>query len=160
MALINFYPHRCGTKYWDVWDYPQTLFNQDFGLVFDDTFGSGKKLAQRSGTSEVTNDENKFVVKLDCKHFKPEEITVKTIGNDLVIHGKHEDKLDGNGWVKREFTRRYALPDGCEAEKVVSNLSSNGMLSIEAPKKPLPQLEEKKREVPIAVTNGPKTDDK
>jgi crystallin alpha B len=94
-------------------------------------------LAQRSGVSEVKNDENKFSVRLDCSHFKPEEITVKTVDNNVVINGKHEEKMDKHGWVQREFTRRYALPEGCEVEKVVSSFSPNGILSIEAPKKPL-----------------------
>jgi HSP20 family molecular chaperone IbpA len=158
MALINFFPHRCGTKYWDVWDWPQILFNQDFGLDFDDTYGSRRQqLTQRSGTSEVTNDENKFVVKLDCKHFKPEEITVKTIGNNVVINGKHEEKMDKHGWVQREFTRRYALPEGCQPEKVESSLSSDGLLMIEAHKQPIEKTEQTEREVPIAITNESKT---
>jgi crystallin alpha B len=159
MALSNFYPHRCGNRYWDVWDWPQSVFGQHFGIdldEFDDWMGSKRQqlAAQRSGASEVKNDENKFSVKLDCSHFKPEEITVKTVGNNLVINGKHEEKMDKHGWIQREFTRRYALPEGCEVEKVVSNLASNGMLSIEAPKKPLPPLKENERVVPIAIEAG------
>ncbi|KAL3221164.1 hypothetical protein MRX96_029505 [Rhipicephalus microplus] len=42
----------------------------------------------------------------------PEEITVKTQDNCVVIHGKHEEKSDDRGcYVKREFTRRYVLPE-------------------------------------------------
>jgi len=135
------------------------IFGQNFGThfnQFDDWLGSTRQqlLAQRSRVSEVKNDENKFSVRLDCSHFKPEEITVKTVGNNLVINGKHEEKMDKHGWIQREFTRRYALPEGCEVEKVVSNLASNGMLSIEAPKKPLPPLKENERVVPIAIEAG------
>jgi crystallin alpha B len=157
MALSNFYPHRCGNRYWDVWDWPQRIFGQHFGTdldEFDDWFGPRRQLVGQTGASEVKNDENKFEVKLDCSHFKPEEISVKTVGNNVVINGKHEERLDKHGWVQREFTRRYALPEGCQVEKVVSNLSSNGMLSIEAPKKPLPQLKENERVIPVAIESG------
>ena len=158
MALNLFYPHRCGRNYWDVWDWPTSLFGQNFGIDlddFDDILTSRRlDLAQRSGASEVANTKDKFALKLDCSHFKPEEIEVKTVGNNVVIHGKHEERTDKHGWVQREFTRRYALPEGCEPEKVVSNLSSNGVLVIEAPKKELPPLKQNERVVPIAMDNS------
>jgi crystallin alpha B len=162
MALSNFFPHRCGRNYWDVWDWPQSIFGQHFGLDLDDSdllmpsmllTTPRRQLSQRSGASEVKNDGNKFVVKLDCSHFKPEEITVKTVDNNIIINGKHEEKMDKHGWVQREFTRRYALPEGCEAEKVTSALNSNGVLTIEAPKKPLEPLKDNERVIPIAVTH-------
>jgi len=166
MALSNFYPHRSGRNYWDVWDWPQTIFNQNFGLDtdhFNDFLTPSlalniprrqlQQLNQRSGTSSVVNDENKFEVKLDCSHFKPEEITVKTVDNNIIINGKHEEKQDKHGWITREFTRRYTLPEGCEAEKVISSLNSLGVLTIEAPKRPLPSIEQNERVVPIAVSH-------
>jgi len=118
-------------------------------------------LAQRSGASEVANTADKFAVKLDCSHFKPEEIEVKTIGNNVVIHGKHEERNDKHGWVQREFTRRYALPEGCEPESVVSSLDNNGVLMVEAKKKELPPIDTNERKIPItlnqnAALNGPK----
>ena len=157
MALNLFFPHRCGRNYWDVWDWPQSLFGQHFGLDLDDfneIMPSRRlELAQRSGASQVANTDNNFSVKLDCSHFKPEELEVKTIGNNIVIHGKHEERSDKHGWIQREFTRRYALPEGCEPEKVVSSLS-NGVLTVEAPKKALPPVNEKERVVPIEDSKG------
>ena len=155
MALNLFYPHRSGRNYWDVWDWPTSLFGQHFGLDlddFDDRLTSRRlDLAQRSGASEVVNTKDKFAVKLDVSHFKPEEIEVKTVDNNVVIHGKHEERTDKHGWIQREFTRRYALPEGCEPDKVESKLSADGVLMIEAPKKELPKLKENERVVPIAM---------
>ena len=105
----------------------------------------------------MRNDANKFEVKLDCSHFKPEEITVKTVDNNLIIHGKHEEKTDRHGWVSREFTRRYALPEGVEVEKVMSSLNSSGVLMIEAPKKTLEPIQDNERVVPITLSDGPQT---
>ena len=162
MALFNYYPHRTGRNYWDVWDWPQSLLNQNFGLDMDDSDwiitpltrpSRNQRSLQTRGTSEVANDPNKFQVKLDCSHFKPEEIEVKTVDNNIVIHGKHEEKMDKHGWVSREFTRRYALPSECEANQVTSSLSSGGVLTIEAPKKRPEPIRDNERVVPINVVH-------
>ena len=162
MSLLNVLsPDRCGRNYWDVWDWPQSLLNQNFGLDLNDNDWilqpslrwptDGKRLIQRKGVSEVVSDSKKFQVKLDCSHFKPEEIEVKTIDNSIVIHGKHEEKMDKHGWVSREFTRRYALPEECETNDVKSSLHSNGVLTIEAPKRRLEAIKDNERVVPIQV---------
>jgi crystallin alpha B len=157
MDLIDFHPRR--RNYFDVWQLPQSVFGPDLDDLLVPSLSlsvpRGRQLSQRSGVREVTNDGNKFVVKLDCSHFKPEEITVKTVDNNIIINGKHEEKMDKHGWVQREFTRRYELPEGCEAEKVTSALNSNGVLIIEAPKKPLEPLKGNERVVPIAMTHEP-----
>lgn len=75
-----------------------------------------------------------FEVKLDVEHFKPEEITVKTVDNSIIIEAKHEEKEDDVGSVSRHIVRRYDLPNGFKPEKVVSNLSSDGLLTIKCPK--------------------------
>ena len=139
MALSHFFPHRSGRNYWDVWDYPQKVYNQNFGRDLNDwddllMVTSPRSEMQRSGYSNVKNDDNKFRVRLDCSHFTPNEITVKVIDNNIIIHGKHEEKLDSHGWVKREFTRKYSLPYGCDPKNIISSLSSNGILTISAPK--------------------------
>jgi len=71
----------------------------------------------------------------------------------MSIHGKHEERTDKHGWISREFTRRYVLPVECEAEKVISFLNPSGVLTIEAPKKPLPPLPANERVVPISVSH-------
>ncbi|CAL1300967.1 unnamed protein product [Larinioides sclopetarius] len=88
---------------------------------------------------------------LNVSHFKPDEISVKTVDNYIVIHGKHEEKTDEHGFIAREFTRRYMLPEGAEPEKVVSKLTPDGVLTIEAPKKAIEPPKSNERVVPITV---------
>ena len=102
----------------------------------------------------MVNDDNKFEVKLDVNHFKPEEIVVKTVDNYIVISGKHEERADKHGFIKREFTRRYALPERCDPEKVVSSLKSDGILIIEAPKSPMYELKGNERLIPIDIVKA------
>merc|ERR1712038_53964 len=46
-------------------------------------------------------------------------------------------KEDGSKLVARSFSRKYSLPATAEADQVASNLSSDGVLVITAPKKAL-----------------------
>merc|ERR1712211_5555 len=49
--------------------------------------------------------------------------------------GRHEEKKeDGSGYIQRSFSRSYTLPKEAEADKMVSNLSSEGILVITTPK--------------------------
>ncbi|CAG9796096.1 unnamed protein product [Diatraea saccharalis] len=102
--------------------------------------------------STIKADKDKFQINLDVQHFGPEEITVKTADGYVVIEAKHEEKQDEHGIVSRQFVRKYALPKGAESENIVSELSSDGILTITAPRKEIDDKGE--RVVPITKT-GP-----
>nr|CAD7571295.1 unnamed protein product [Timema californicum] len=106
------------------------------------------------GVSSITTEKDKFQVILDVQQFSPSEITVKTVGNEVIVEAKHEEKQDEHGYVSRHFLRRYLLPTDIEVKDVVSSLSSDGVLTVTAPKKspPLPAGE---RSVPIIQTGVP-----
>lgn len=69
------------------------------------------------------------------QQFRPKEISVRTQDNCVIVEAKHEEKPDEHGFVSRHFVRRYVLPEGCEPADVKTNLSSDGVLTIVAPKK-------------------------
>ena len=99
---------------------------------------------------------DKFSVKLDVNHFKPEEIEIKVVGNDLIISGKHEERKDNdNAFVSRQFSRRYEVPNNCDLDLIMSSLSKDCKLTIEAPFKS-PEKVVKESVVPIAVEDNPK----
>lgn len=170
----SFLPRLLGNDYWDLFDYPTDIYNQDFGLdVFDQPrlgygggYGGGNQLMPfdygnqnypvqgRQGFSNVQNDQNKFAVNLDCKQFKPDEVnvTVDEQNNQLLIHGRHEERSDDHGHISREFKRRYALPKETQLDKINCNWDNNGVLSIEVPKQPQqPQLTDQGRRIPIQM---------
>ncbi|KAL7303725.1 hypothetical protein TKK_0003858 [Trichogramma kaykai] len=104
---------------------------------------------QRRGISRVKYDDNEFRVHLDVQQFKPEEIEVSVDEErrHLVVKAKHEEKKDEHGLISRQFVRRYALPDRAELDRVASEISSDGVLTIQAPLKPLDKEKEKKEQV-------------
>ncbi|XP_065683282.1 heat shock protein Hsp-16.48/Hsp-16.49-like [Hydra vulgaris] len=76
-----------------------------------------------NAVSKKTPKENGFVVNLDVKHYKPEEVTLKV-----------EERVE-NGFESSEFHRKYTIPDDVDATALTSNISQGGVLHIEAPKK-------------------------
>ncbi|KAG7198577.1 hypothetical protein KM043_005941 [Ampulex compressa] len=88
-----------------------------------------------SGSSTIQVEKDNFQVILDVQQFSPEEITVKTVGNNVIVEAKHEEKEDEHGFVSRHFVRRYLLPSTHDAINVTSSLSSDGVLTITAPRK-------------------------
>lgn len=156
--------------WWDDFELsrPSRLLDQQFGLGInrDDLLSSfnlrnsrylrpwrSNILSRQDSGSTIANDSEKFQVILDVQQFAPNEITVKTSNNSIIVEGKHEEKQDEHGYISRHFVRRYILPVDHDINDVVSTLSSDGILTVTAPKKSLkPQNTE--RVVPITQT-GP-----
>lgn len=44
------------------------------------------------GCAQVPADPGHFSVLLDVKHFSPEEITVKVVGEHVEVHARHEER--------------------------------------------------------------------
>lgn len=106
-----------------------------------------------SGVSTVSGNTNEFRVNLDVQQFKPEELKVKVADGYIVIDGKHEERSDQHGFISRQFTRRYKIPENVDEAKLSSHLSSDGVLTLTAP---INMKEEAQgREIPIVQTNQP-----
>ncbi|CAG9833565.1 unnamed protein product [Diabrotica balteata] len=141
---------------------PSRLFDQHFGLVLEpeDLIQPVSKQFLRcpagylrnwqsasSGNdsgSTVNYGKDQFSANLDVQQFKPEEISVKVTGDrEVTIEGKHEEKEDEHGHIYRHFIRRYVLPKNYDMGKIESKLSSDGVLSITAPKVAVGEIEHK-----------------
>ncbi|XP_020833443.1 heat shock protein beta-6 [Phascolarctos cinereus] len=106
------------------------------------------------GPGQVTLAKGEFSVLLDVKHFSPEEINVKVVGEHVEVHARHEERPDEHGFISREFHRRYRLPEGVDPAAVTSALSPEGILSIQAPAT-TPGTQAAERKVPIAQGSVP-----
>ncbi|GIY74419.1 protein lethal(2)essential for life [Caerostris extrusa] len=116
-------------------------------------FNIMKPRRQTSLTSKnaVSGKDNRsFQVMLNATHFLREEIEVKTVENFIVIHGKHKELADEHGFVSREFTRRYQVPDDVDPKTVISSLSKDGVLTVKAPRKRIAPPKNE-RVVPITI---------
>ncbi|KAL3095335.1 hypothetical protein niasHS_007434 [Heterodera schachtii] len=82
------------------------------------------------------SDGKTLRLRFDVAQYRPEEVTVKTVDNRLLVHAKHEEKTPSRT-VYREYNQEFMLPRGTNPEQISSTLSTDGVLTVEAP---LPQL--------------------
>lgn len=90
----------------------------------------------------ATIDDRKFSVLLDVTNFAPEEIKVKVVGNELSVSAKHESETEGH-FSSRQFNRHFVLPRDVNMSSVVSRLTEEGKLLVEAERKALPPPQER-----------------
>jgi len=108
------------------------------GLNPDLTKGLDIFKTKDSEVIRVKEDDGKMEVSLDTSQYRPDELKISVEKGVVTVEGKHEEKAeDGSKMVSRVFSRKYTLPAEARAEDVVSNLSSDGVLVITAPKKNL-----------------------
>merc|ERR1712012_1147067 len=85
--------------------------------------------------AKVEEDNTRMEVRIDASEYQPEELKVSVQSGRLLVEGRNEEKKDdGSGYIQRSFSRSYTLPKEAEADKMVSNLSSEGILVITTPK--------------------------
>lgn len=132
--ILMLRPHRCFRRY------------QPYKRFTDRT---------SSGTSTIQADKNKFQVSLDVQQFAPEEMSVKVVGKNVVVEGKHEEKQDEHGWISRQFVRKYIVPEQCDIDQLKSSLSSDGILMITAPRKEIDPTSKNERIIKIQITGKP-----
>ncbi|CAK9818778.1 Protein lethal(2)essential for life [Anthophora plagiata] len=172
------------SDWWEDLDHPHRLFDQNFGLglypeqllnpsvleryvlpsrdrrlrspvmMYYRPWNDLLRKNEGGGTSTVKADKDKFQVILDVQQFKPDEINVKVVDKCVIVEGKHEEKQDEHGWISRQFTRKYIIPEQCDIDQVTSTISSDGMLSITAPRKEQPK-EVTEKKIPIEQTGKP-----
>ncbi|XP_018324280.1 alpha-crystallin B chain [Agrilus planipennis] len=104
--------------------------------------------------SNIKEDKDKFQLNIDVQHFLPDEIKVTASGNTLTVEGKHEEKPDEHGSISRHFVRRYVLPEDHDLNHLQSHVSTDGVLTITAPK--IPADGNVARTIPIQHTGKPK----
>lgn len=78
------------------------------------------------------SDGKTLRLRFNVNQYRPEEVTVKTVDNRLLVHAKHEEK-SAQRTVYREYNQEFMLPRGTNPESITSSLSVDGILTVEAP---------------------------
>lgn len=173
MSLV---PSLLFSDWWEDLERPHRLVDQNFGSgLYPEQLLSPSRLElylqprrrasyyrpwadlfrlNEGGTSTVQADKDKFQVVLDVQQFEPNEIDVKVVDKYVVVSAKHEEKRDEHGWISRQFLRKYLIPEQCDLDQVQSKLSSDGVLTITAPRKDQPKIENE-RTITIEHTGKP-----
>ncbi|XP_059162914.1 heat shock protein Hsp-12.2-like [Physella acuta] len=109
-----------------------------------------KNIAQvlsQYGETEVHNTDKEVRIRMDLQHFKPEEVKISSDNKKITVSAKHEEKQDNHGFVAREITRMYKLPEDVDPQSITSSMNAHGVLSIKIQKKAIG--EPKETQIPI-----------
>merc|ERR1711955_14673 len=80
-------------------------------------------------------DETKLEISLNTVGYKPEELKVNVCQDEVRVEGRHqENNEEEKMMVRRQFVRRYTLPQEADRASIVSNLSQDGVMVITVPK--------------------------
>lgn len=86
---------------------------------------------------------------LDVSDFKPEDLKIKLVDDNLVIEGNSETS-GKDSYRQTQFKRWFKLPEDCKLEEITSKLTSDKRLVIDLPSnKPLEQ--QQTRSIPIEM---------
>ncbi|XP_041924231.1 alpha-crystallin B chain-like isoform X2 [Alosa sapidissima] len=146
----SYFPSRVYDQFFGEHIPDGDMFSPFFSMFFNRPFYMRNWMD--SGFSEMRSDKDRFMINLDVKHFSPEDLTVKVNDDYVEVHGRHEERQDEHGYVSREFFRKYKIPAGVDPGAFTSCLSSDGVLSISAPRN-LTDVPE--RNIPITCDEKP-----
>ena len=120
------------------WDRPSTLDIFDPFDELDHALGRNLMWLSRPDFMRpftIPRVPHKYRVTLDVSGFKPSSIKTDINGNKITVSAREEEKESSDNYSVREFKKTYELPAEAETEKLVSFVTRNGQLIIEAPLK-------------------------
>merc|ERR1712004_944522 len=97
---------------------------------------SGALVASKAETAhnlQVSCSNDKFMIQLELPGFSPEDFSLKTKDDIILLEAVHEGK--GDGATSRKFSKEFKVPEGVVNEEIASSYSSEGILTIHAPRK-------------------------
>ena len=132
-------------------DSPFLDFAKNF---FDTNFDYLPTLTRNGGLSNVSENENEYLVEISAPGLKKEDIKIELENDVLKISSSVEDKKEekNENYYRREFykssfERSFAIPKGVSKDEISATMD-NGILIVEIPK--ITQ-EEKKENIKITI---------
>jgi len=92
---------------------------------------SGRSVAASAG-----GGPRLFSMSFDVKEYDPEDISITVEERTMIVRATNRAERDGAVSMK-EFSRKVNIPPDVDPEKLTSTLSSDGILTVEAPVPPL-----------------------
>jgi len=81
---------------------------------------------------QVTASNDKFMVQLELPGFAPEDFSLKTKDDIIVLEALHESS--GEESTSRKYVKELKLPEGVCRDQLASSYSADGILTISAPR--------------------------
>jgi len=81
---------------------------------------------------QVTASNDKFMVQLELPGFAPEDFSLKTKDDVIVLEALHESS--GEESTSRKYVKELKMPEGVSRDQLASSYSADGILTISAPR--------------------------
>lgn len=129
-------------------------FNDLARMFFNDEFFVTPSLFEnkRSGLSNISENDNEYIVELSAPGFKKEDIKIELENDVLKIYSDYEnnkeDKNDGyyrREFIKSSFERSFTMPKDANKEEISAEMI-DGILKVIVPKQ-----EQKKENLKITI---------
>lgn len=117
---------------------PPPFWNQKGSLPQGAIYSRPSNIPRDVGADEdlMISKEDGFHVVIDIVHYAPSEIEAKILPDNIImIRGKHEEKIFGQGSIERSFTRKYIIPVEFSAKNARIEIMSDGFLNIDVTQK-------------------------
>jgi len=95
---------------------------------------SGAGLNEAAHNIQVSASNDKFMIQLELPGFSPEDFSLKTKDDIIIIEAVHNTKTEDGSSDSRTFTKEFKMPSGVVTEKLSSTYSGAGILTISAPR--------------------------
>jgi len=95
---------------------------------------AGSALGEAAHNIQVSASNDKFMIQLELPGFAPEDFSLKTKDDIVIIEAVHDAKTDDGSSDARKFTKEFKMPAGVVTDKLSSTYSGTGILSISAPR--------------------------
>ena len=118
-----------------------------------------KQDAIQQADQAIQQDDDKFKAVFNVNDYNPDDVSVKVQGNHVIVRGeqKSENKGDEETYFqKRQFIRRFTLPETAIPDTLRSKWTKDGKLIIEAEKCPAIEPEIRQLKIQHDVQNGEK----
>ena len=94
----------------------------------------GAGLNEAAHNIQVSASNDKFQVQLELPGFAPEDFSLKTKDDIVIVDAVHDAKNEDGSSDTRRFTREFKMPAGVVREQLSSTYSGKGILTVSAPR--------------------------
>jgi len=94
---------------------------------------AGEKM-EAAHNIQVSASNDKFQIQLELPGFAPEDFSLKTKDDIIVVEAVHESQDKDGSTGSKKFTREFKMPAGVQQEQIASTYSGEGILTVSAPR--------------------------
>merc|ERR1712211_43847 len=95
---------------------------------------AGAGLNEAAHNIQVSASNDKFQIQLELPGFAPEDFSLKTKDDIVIVEAVHDVKGEDGSSDSRKFTREFKMPAGVVREQLASTYSGKGILTVSAPR--------------------------